>query len=276
MYINCKGTLVDLSTPRVMGILNLTPDSFYDGGRYADRNRILQKTEQMLEEGAAFIDVGGYSSRPGALEIPEEEELKRVLPAITGILERFPDTYISVDTFRSSVARAAVEAGAVMINDISAGLLDTAMLTTIGELQVPYCMMHMQGTPQTMQNAPVYTDILQEVLYFFSERIAAAREKGIHDLIIDPGFGFGKTLEHNYELLSKMESFCMLDHPLLIGVSRKSMIYKPLNTLPENALNGTTALHMAALAKGAAILRVHDVKEAMECITLSKLIYSKK
>ena len=273
MYINCKGTLVDLFTPRVMGILNLTPDSFYDGGHYVDTNSILQKTEQMLEEGATFIDVGGYSSRPGAREVPEEEELKRVLPAITEILKRFPDIYISIDTFRSHVARAAIDAGAVMVNDISAGLLDANMLTTIGELQVPYCIMHMQGTPGTMQDAPVYDDILKELLYFFSERIATAREKGIHDLIIDPGFGFGKTAEHNYELLSKLESFDILGLPLLIGVSRKSMIYKPLNTLPENALNGTTALHMAALAKGATRLRVHDVKEAMECITLSKLIY---
>ena len=272
MTINCKGNLVDLGSPKVMGILNVTPDSFYDGGRYKNSKDILDQVEKMLIEGATFIDIGAYSSRPGADHISEDEELKRILPVTTLILEKFPDTLISIDTFRSNIARKCIEAGASLINDISAGKLDKNMLKTIAELQVPYIMMHMKGTPQTMKQLTDYDNILKDILFYFSERIAAARKLGIIDLIVDPGFGFSKTIEQNYALLNKLEHFKMLDLPLLIGVSRKSMIYKVLGKSSADALNGSTVLNTIALQKGATILRVHDVKEAMESIALTKMM----
>jgi dihydropteroate synthase len=268
MTINCKGQLIDLTAPKVMGILNVTPDSFFDGGKYKDESAILSQAETMRNDGATFIDVGGYSSRPGANDVSEEEELNRVLPVIELILKHFPKTLISVDTFRSQVAKKSVGAGAALINDISAGKRDHNMLATIGKLGVPYIMMHMKGNPKTMQQRTDYIDLAKEVITYFSERISAAHEEKINDIIIDPGFGFAKTLEQNYELLNKMELLKIIDKPILAGVSRKSMIYKTLNTTSKNALNGTTALHMVALQKGSKLLRVHDVKEAMECITL--------
>jgi len=268
MTINCKGQLIDLSTPKVMGILNVTPDSFHDGGRYKDESSILRQVDTMLNEGATFIDVGGYSSRPGADHVSETEELTRVLPVIELILDRFPETLISIDTFRSYVAKISIEAGAALINDISAGHLDEDMLETIGQLGVPYIMMHMKGSPKTMQEETAYDDLVKDINFYFAERIAQAHSEKINDIIIDPGFGFAKTLEQNYELLNKMELLQITDKPILAGVSRKSMIYKTLGTTSENALNGTTALHMVALQKGAKILRVHNVKEAMECVTL--------
>ncbi|WP_412561886.1 dihydropteroate synthase [Winogradskyella sp. MIT101101] len=268
MTINCKGKLIDLSTPKVMGILNVTPDSFYDGGTYKDESEILKQVETMLSEGATFIDVGGYSSRPGADEVSEQEELKRVVPVVELILKYFPDTLISVDTFRSEVAKQSIEAGAAMVNDISAGKLDDNMMSTIGKLGVPYIMMHMKGNPQTMQQQTDYDDLLKDINFYFAERITAAHKAKINDIIIDPGFGFAKTLEQNYELLNHMELLQITDQPILAGVSRKSMIYKTLGTTADNALNGTTALHMIALEKGTKILRVHDVKEAVECVTL--------
>ncbi len=272
MTICCKGELMDLTSPRVMGVLNSTPDSFYDGGKYWDPYLGLKRAEAMLKEGADFIDVGGYSSRPGAPDVSETEELKRVIPMVEGILEEFPKTLISVDTFRSEVAREALDAGACMVNDISAGLRDERMLPLIAERQVPYVMMHMRGTPQTMTRETVYENLITDILYFFSGRLAAARELGITDLIADPGFGFAKTREQNFTLLGGLSAFKSLDAPLLIGVSRKSMIHKTLGVTPGEALNGTTALHMVALEGGADILRVHDVKEARECIQLREAL----
>ncbi len=269
MYtINCKGTLIDLSTPKVMGILNITPDSFYDGGKLKDDKAILGQAEKMLNEGATFLDIGGYSSRPGAVDVSINEEISRVIPALELVLKHFPDTLISVDTFRSEVAQKSVEAGAALVNDISAGCLDEHMIPTIAKLQVPYVMMHMRGTPQTMNDYTEYEDVTLDVLRFFSERISSARNAGINDLIVDPGFGFAKTIPQNFELLSYLDLFKNLDIPLLVGLSRKSMIYKTLNTTPQQALNGTTALNSIALLKGASILRVHDVKEAVECVEL--------
>lgn len=268
--INCKGQLLDLTIPKVMGILNVTPDSFYDGGKYKNEADIINQVEKMLSEGATFIDVGAYSSRPNADDISEDEELKRIIPVIDLILKNFPDTLISVDTFRSKIAKQSIEAGAALINDISAGKIDGNMLQTVAELQVPYIMMHMKGTPQTMKQQSNYTNVLKEVLFYFSERIATARQLGIIDLIVDPGFGFSKTIEQNFELLNKLEHFNILDLPIMVGVSRKSMIYKTLQNTPEDALNGTTALNTIALQKGASILRVHDVKEAMECVKLTR------
>jgi len=251
-----------------MGVLNLTPDSFYDGGKYKNEQEALKHVEQMLNEGATFIDIGAYSSRPNAKDISEKEELERILPLLHSMLRAFPEALISVDTFRSKVAKQCVEAGATMVNDISAGKLDKNMLQTIANLHVPYIMMHMRGTPQTMQQQTDYQNLTKEILFYFSERIAAARSLGIIDVIIDPGFGFAKTSEQNFELINKLELFNLLDKPLLVGVSRKSMVYKALGTTPAEALNGTTVLNTVALQKGASILRVHDVKEAMECIKL--------
>ncbi|NRR92812.1 dihydropteroate synthase [Winogradskyella undariae] len=268
MNINCKGKLIDISTPKVMGILNITPDSFFDGGKYNDESKILIQVETILKHGATFIDLGGYSSRPNAEDITEAEELKRVIPVIQLILKYFPKTLISIDTFRSGVAHQSIDAGAALVNDISAGLLDNNMLSTVGKLGVPYIMMHMKGNPKTMQQHTNYKDLVKEVISYFSERISAAYEEKINDIIIDPGFGFAKTIEQNFELLNKLEVLQLIKSPILSGISRKSMIYKTLNTTSENALNGTTALHMIALQKGSKILRVHDVKEAMECVTL--------
>jgi len=269
MTINCKGTLIDLATPKVMGILNITPDSFYDGGRYKNDASILNQVESMLNQGATFIDVGAYSSRPGADHVSETEELKRIIPIVELLVTKFPDINLSIDTFRSKVAKECISSGAALINDISAGKLDNKMLETVGNLRVPYVMMHMKGTPQTMQQHTNYNDLIKDIIYYFSERVAEARSRKINDIIIDPGFGFSKTLEQNYELLKHLELLNMIELPILVGMSRKSMIYKLLNTNPSEALNGTTSLNTIALLKGAKILRVHDVKEAMECIKLT-------
>ncbi|TJY37268.1 dihydropteroate synthase [Pontimicrobium aquaticum] len=269
MTINCRGTLIDLSTPKVMGILNVTPDSFYDGGRHKNDASILNQVESMLNDGATFIDVGAYSSRPGADHVSETEELKRIIPIVKLLVAKFPDINLSIDTFRSQIAKECIETGAAIINDISAGKLDHKMIETVGELGVPYIMMHMKGAPQTMQQHTDYNDLIKDIIYYFSERIAEARAYKIHDIIIDPGFGFSKTLEQNYALLNKLELLNMLEQPILVGVSRKSMIYKLLNTNPNEALNGTTSLNTIALLKGANILRVHDVKEAVECVKLT-------
>ncbi len=267
MTINCRGKLIDLAKPCVMGILNVTPDSFFDGGKYESEKSILNRAEIIIEEGAAFIDMGGYSSRPNASDISADEEMQRIVPAIETVIRHFPDASISVDTFRSSIAKACIEAGASIVNDISAGLLDDQMLETVSKLKVPYIMMHMRGTPQTMQQFTAYDDLISDVLFYFSERISAARKLGIGDIIIDPGFGFAKTTEQNYELMQKLQ-LLNIGLPILVGVSRKGMVYKVLETNAEGSLNGTTALHMAALMKGAKILRVHDVKAAIECVRI--------
>jgi dihydropteroate synthase len=266
--INCKGTLINLSTPKVMGIVNVTPDSFFDGGKLTDADAVVFQVEKMLQEGATFIDLGGYSSKPGAEFVSEAEELNRVIPVVKLLVEKFPDILLSIDTFRSEVAKQAIENGAALINDISAGLLDENMLETVAKLQVPYIIMHMKGTPKTMQSLANYDDLLKEMNFYFSERIAKARRFGLNDIIIDPGFGFAKTLEQNYELLQNLELLQFHNLPILAGISRKSMIYKALETAPEAALNGTTFLHAFCLQKGANILRVHDVKEAVECVKL--------
>jgi dihydropteroate synthase len=276
MTINCKGQLIDLTTPKVMGILNVTPNSFFDGGKYKNESEILSQVEKILDEGATFIDIGGYSSKPNAEFVSESEELQRIVPIVQLILKHFPATLISIDTFRSEVAKVCIENGAAIINDISAGNLDTKMLETIAKYNVPYIMMHLRGTPKTMQTMTHYENIVKEILFYFSEKVAKARSYGINDLIIDPGFGFAKTLEQNYEVLQKLELFEILELPLLAGFSRKSMIYKTLQTSADEALNGTTVLNTVALSKGAKILRVHDVKEAMECVTLFNKMNAKK
>jgi dihydropteroate synthase len=268
MTINCKGDLIDLSVPKVMGILNITPNSFYDGGKYKSDAAILLQVEKMLVEGATFVDLGAYSSKPGAEFVSEEMEQNRLLSTIAIILKEFPNAILSIDTFRSQVAQKCIESGAAIINDISAGFLDEKMLETVAALQVPYIMMHMKGNPETMQSMTNYDDILKEMMFYFSERVNKARSFGLNDIIIDPGFGFAKTLEQNYEVFGKMEYFNMLKLPLLVGISRKSMIYKLLVSSPEAALNGTTVLNTIALQKGAKILRVHDVKEAVECVKI--------
>lgn len=271
--INCAGRLIDLSTPHVMGIVNCTPDSFYDGGRLSSDHAILSQVEKMLDEGATFIDVGGYSSRPDGQDISVEEECQRVLPVLELVGTSFPSVALSCDSFRESVITKALQHGANLVNDISAGLLDANMLATVGRAKVPYIMMHMRGTPQTMKSQAVYTDLLHEVIFYFSERIAAARAAGINDVIIDPGYGFAKTIAQNFELLQHLNLLQSLDVPILAGLSRKSMIYRTLEITAQEALNGTTALHMVALQQGVAILRVHDVQEAMETIALFKAVY---
>lgn len=259
-----------------MGILNVTPNSFYDGGKYADEKSMLSQVEKMLKEGATFIDIGAYSSKPNAEIVTEAEELERLVPMIRSVLKHFPETLISVDTFRANVAKVAVENGACIINDISAGSLDEKMMQTVAELQVPYIMMHMKGNPQTMQSLAQYDDnVTKEVLFYFSEKVAQARSLGINDLIIDPGFGFAKTLEQNFEVMNNLALFQMLELPILVGVSRKSMVYKSLEISAESALNGTTVLNTIALQKGSNILRVHDVKEAIECVKLYHDLISK-
>lgn len=268
MTLNCKGQLIDLSNPKVMGILNVTPDSFYDGGKNDSAQIIIDKIEKMLRDGATFIDIGAYSSKPNAAFVSEEEELQRIVPVIEMLVGLFPAILISVDTFRSKVAKASIEAGAALVNDISAGNLDEKMLQTVADLRVPYIMMHMKGDPKTMQSLADYKDIIKELLFYFSERISKARSLGISDIIVDPGFGFAKTLEQNFDVIHKLELFQMLDLPLLSGISRKSMIYKALGTTPQESLNGTTFLNTISLMKGASILRVHDVKEAVECVKL--------
>ena len=266
--INCKGNLIDLSTPKVMGVINLTPDSFYDGGKLTSEKEILLQANKMLQEGATFLDLGAYSSRPGAKFVSEKEEIHRLLPVIKILLNEFPETLLSIDTFRSNVANESIYAGASLINDISAGKLDDHMFKIIAQHQVPYAMMHMRGTPETMMQNTDYTNLTKEVIYYFSERIAKARSFGINDLIADPGFGFSKTLDQNYELFNDLELFRYLNVPLLIGISRKSMIQKKIKTTAADSLNGTTALHAIAIQKGVSILRVHDAKEAFETINL--------
>ena len=251
-----------------MGILNITPDSFYDGGKYKNEADILFQTEKMLTEGASFIDVGAYSSRPGATHISEKEELKRILPVIELLVKYFPEIIISVDTFRSEIAKKTIENGAAIINDISGGKMDEKMFQTVAELQVPYILMHMLGTPQNMQQNPVYEDVTKDIIRFFSEQIFKLHQLKMNDIIIDMGFGFGKTLQHNYEILSNLALFKNLDAPILIGISRKSMLYKPLDITANEALNATTAANTIALLNGANILRVHDVKEAVEAIKI--------
>ncbi len=270
--INCKGKLIDLGKPRVMGILNLTPDSFYDGGRYDSEKKVLERAEQILSEGATFLDLGAYSSRPGARPVSEKEERERLIPALENILKQFPDALISIDTWRHRIAEEAVSRGACMINDISAGNMDQEMFGTMARLQVPYVLMHMVGTPQTMQKHTQYKDLIRDMVYYFSEKIFTLRQMGLNDLIIDLGFGFSKTLDQNYELLSNLDLFRILELPILTGISRKSMLYKLLGTGPENALNATTAAHAVALAKGSSILRVHDVKEAVETVMVLEKI----
>lgn len=269
MYsINCRGRLLTMDEPLVMGIINATPDSFYEGHLNAGMEEIVSLAGNMLAAGAAILDVGGLSTRPGSRPVSIEEETGRVVPVIRSILEKYPDAVISVDTYNSAVAMASVEAGASIVNDISAGNLDKNMLPTVARLQTPYICMHMKGTPETMQQQPDYDDVVKEVLDFFITKTDACTRLGIKDIIIDPGFGFGKSIPHNFQLLKKMELFSILNRPLLAGLSRKSSIYKTLGTSAAEALNGTTVLNTIALMHGASILRVHDVKEAKEAVTL--------
>jgi dihydropteroate synthase len=270
--LNIKGRLFDLSTPKVMGILNITPDSFYNKSRTATIDEALRKTEQFLTEGASFIDIGGYSSRPGAKDISPDEEVQRLVPVVESISKTFPEAILSIDTFRARVAQETILAGAHIVNDIASGDMDDEMLETVAKLQVPYIFMHMQGTPQTMQQAPVYNNVLLDVVDYFSQKVERLKSLKIHDVILDPGFGFGKTIAHNYELLKKMEDFQIFGLPILVGFSRKGMIYKPLEITAAEALNGTSVLNTIALQKGAKILRVHDVKEAVECVKLVNLL----
>lgn len=266
--LNCRGELIDLSQPKVMGIINVTPNSFYAGSRQIDLRSILKQAEKMLAEGATFLDVGGYSSRPGAEDVSLEEESQRVLPAIQAVIKEFPRAFVSVDTFRSSIAQQAVDVGACMVNDISGGELDNQMFSTIAELQVPYVLMHMRGTPQTMTQHTDYEDLIKDIMDYFHPKVYQLRLMGVKDCMVDVGFGFSKTVEQNFTLLNALDYFKMLEKPLLVGLSRKSMIWRTLKTDAEHALNGTTTLHTIALIKGASILRVHDVKEAVETIEL--------
>ena len=275
MTINCKGQLLDLSTPKVMGVLNLTPDSFYDGGKIKNEKEALKQVEKYRSDEIDILDIGAYSSRPGADNISEDEELQRQSSVLKQITKEFPDLVISIDTFRSSVAKESLDQGAHIINDISAGKLDDQMLRVIAQHQVPYIMMHMRGTPQTMKQLTTYDDLVKEVVYYFSERLAVTKKMGINDVIIDPGFGFAKTTPQNFELLNHLDILQSLDVPILTGISRKSMIYKTLGIESEQALNGTTALHMVALQNGSSILRVHDALEAKECITLYQKLKAK-
>jgi len=271
--INCKGKLLDLSNPIVMGILNITPDSFYDGNKYKSENEIAKRAEQILSEGGKIIDVGAYSSRPGTKIISEKEELNRLIFALEIINKKNPDAIISVDTFRARIAKIVVKNYNVsIINDISAGQFDPDMFCTMGHLNVPYIIMHTKGNPQNMQNNPQYSNVIKEIALYFSDKILKASIFGINDLIIDPGFGFGKTIEHNYTILNELDKFKMFERPILVGMSRKSMIYHPLNITPEEALPGTIALNAIALQKGANILRVHDVREAVQNIQINSLL----
>lgn len=272
LTLNCKGKLLHSNRPVVMGVLNLTPDSFFSGSRMDSVQAVVDCAGKMLEEGASIIDVGGQSTRPGSEVVSAKEELERISEGIEALCRHFPEIIISADTYHSEVARGAVSAGASIINDISGGEMDENMLTTVGELNVPFICMHMQGTPQTMQLNPHYENVVREVLDYFIKKVEQCRKADIRDVIIDPGFGFGKHPEHNYRLLKNLNVFQMLERPVLAGLSRKSMIYKLLKITPEEALNGTTALNTIALMNGAAILRVHDVKEAMEVIKLTEFL----
>lgn len=270
-----KGELIDLSTPRVMGILNITPDSFYKESRTFEQDAIKRRIEEIFLQGGDFIDVGAYSSRPGADDVSAQEETDRLCRALDLIKQLYPDARVSVDTFRSRVADYCIDMyGPLIINDISGGEMDRNMFETIARHQVPYILMHMQGTPQTMQIAPQYTDLLQNIFLYFSEKIKQLRRLKVNDIILDPGFGFGKTLEDNYRLMAHLRDFELADLPIFVGVSRKSMIYKLLNSDPQCALNGTTILHTYALLHGASLLRVHDVQEAVECVKIVTKILS--
>lgn len=266
--LNCKGRLLTIDKPIVMGIINATPDSFYSGSRQQSIDEILRQAEKMLNQGATILDIGGQSTRPGSEKITAEEELKRVIEPVAAINQRFPEAHISNDTYYANVAREAVAAGACIVNDISAGQLDDAMIETVAKLNVPYVLMHMQGTPQNMQTNPHYSDVTKEVLEFCINKKDELHKRGIKDIIVDPGFGFGKTIEHNFQLLNNLNLFEMLQAPILLGISRKSTIWRTLNTTADNALNGTTVLNTVGLLKGASIVRVHDVKEAVEAIKL--------
>ena len=268
MTINCKGKLIDLSTPKVMGVLNLTPDSFYDGGKYKNKESILLRVEKMLNEGATFIDVGAYSSRPGAIHISEDEEKKRIVNIVVSIIEKFPESILSIDTFRSNIALECLQAGATIINDITASEYDENILKVASKFKAPYIMMHMRGMPSNMLNKIDYNNLLKEMIFYFSKKIQLAKKYQLNDIIIDPGFGFSKNIDQNYELLKNLNLFKNIGLPILVGLSRKSMIYKLLKTTPSKALNGTSVLNTIALNNGASILRVHDIKEAVECIKI--------
>lgn len=273
IYMNVKGRLLDLSTPQVMGILNVTPDSFYSDSRMQTEKDIADRAQQIIDEGASIIDIGAYSSRYNAEHISAEEEMNRLRTGLEILNRNHPDAVISVDTFRAEVAEQCVkEYGVAMINDISAGEMDNRMFATVAELGVPYIMMHMQGTPQNMQNEPHYDNLMKEVFLYFATKVQQLRDLGVKDIILDPGFGFGKTLEHNYELMAHLDEFSVFELPLLVGVSRKSMIYKLLGGTPQDSLNGTTVLDTVALMKGAHILRVHDVREAVEAVRMTEKI----
>lgn len=267
--LNLNGKIIDLNTPAIMGILNLTPDSFYDGGRLAREDQILGQSEKFLNAGVDILDIGGYSTRPGAKDISPEEEWQRLVPALGIIRKNFPEIPVSVDTFRANIARQSMEYGASMINDVSGGTLDSKMFDTISELQVPYVLMHMKGTPRTMQSGTQYDDVIREVLTELEKKLSNLTNRGVNDVILDVGFGFAKTVDQNYELLRRLDAFRIFNIPLLVGISRKSMIWRLLDITPEEALNGTTALHMVALIKGVSILRVHDVKEAKQVVDLN-------
>lgn len=274
MFINIKGRLLDLRHPRIMGIINVTDDSFYAGSRYNTDEEILSVAGHMLEQGADMLDIGGCSTRPGAQEVSEETEKKRVCRATELILGRYPEAVISVDTYRASVAgEAVINSGADIINDISGGGMDSGMFPLVIRLKVPYIIMHMQGTPQTMQSDPHYDDVVSDILFWFGQRVTQLMQAGVKDIVLDPGFGFGKTAGHNFEMLRRMNEFHVAGLPLLAGISRKSMVWRTLDITPDEALNGTSALNMTALMKGASILRVHDVKEARQVVTLFEKIY---
>ena len=275
MTINCAGKLVDLSTPKIMGILNVTPDSFYDGGVHNSEKKILDHVEKMLNDGAAFIDIGAYSSRPNGININENEELNRVVPALELVNNKFPETIISIDTFRSKVAETCLNSGASIINDISAGEMDKKMMEIVGKYKVPYVMMHMKGNPQNMISKINYNKMLKEIIQYFSKKINQAISHKINDIIIDPGFGFAKDVNQNFDLLNNMDILKILEKPMMVGISRKSMIYKSLQTNAKESLNGTTVLNTISLIKGASILRVHDVKEANECVKLINALNNK-
>lgn len=269
MNINCKGKLIDLSSPKVMGVLNLTPDSFYDGNKFDNEKKILNQVEKMLNDGATFIDIGAYSSRPGATHISEDEEKSRIIGTVNLLISKFPDAILSIDTFRSSIADECLHAGASIINDITASEYDSEILKIAHKHKAPYVMMHMRGMPQNMMKQNKYDNLIKDILYYFSKKIEAARIVKVNDIIIDPGFGFSKNIDQNYNLLKNLDLLKSINLPILVGLSRKSMIYKLLKTTPELALNGTTSLNTIALLNGANILRVHDVKEAMECIKIT-------
>jgi dihydropteroate synthase len=269
MNINCKGKLIDISSPKVMGVLNLTPDSFYDGNKFDNEKKILNQVEKMLNDGATFIDIGAYSSRPGATHISEDQEKSRIIGTVELLITEFPDANLSIDTFRSSIADECLNAGASIINDITASEYDSEILKIAHKHNAPYVMMHLKGMPQDMMKQNKYDNLIKDIIYYFSKKIEAARTAKVNDIIIDPGFGFSKNIDQNYDILKNLGLLKSLDSPILVGLSRKSMIYKLLKTTPELALNGTTSLNTIALLNGAKILRVHDVKEAMECIKIT-------